>query len=63
MPEACTRLDYKKKVFEGFVKVKRKLFFYKKRFMILQEDGLVVFAKPNGRVRCDMQIDDLTEIT
>ena len=34
--DGCSgRIDYKKKVFEGQVKVKRKLFFYKKRFMIL----------------------------
>eukprot|EP00347_Sterkiella_histriomuscorum_P007241 403349719 len=61
-PDCCTRLDYNKKIFEGHVKVKRRLFFYKKRFMILQDDGLVVFARQNGRVRCDLLIDETSEI-
>lgn len=30
-----TRIDYNRKLYEGCVKVRRKLFFYKKRFMVV----------------------------
>lgn len=58
----CVSLDSSNKVKAGFVKVKRKLFFYKKRFMILLDNGTVVFARKSGRIRCNLVIGKDTEI-
>ncbi|CDW75605.1 UNKNOWN [Stylonychia lemnae] len=56
-------VDYKRGVFEGEVKVRRKLFFYKRRYMIIQDNGIILLARKSGRMRCDMFIDGNTEIT
>ncbi len=37
-----------KLVMEGYVKVRRKLFLYKKRYMALYDNGVIVLSKDNG---------------
>jgi hypothetical protein len=46
---------------EGFVKVRRKLFFYKRRQMFLMEDGKVLIVK-NGHISNEMVLNKHAEI-
>ncbi len=49
-------------VMDGQVKVRRKLFFFKKRYMILLEDGTVYMTK-EGHITFQIVLDKRTEIT
>ncbi len=49
------------KVMEGKVKLKRTLFFFKKRKMILLEDGRVLFAKDH-KIKGICRLDRHAEI-
>jgi hypothetical protein len=46
-PYQDSRIDSDKIVNEGWVNVRRKLFFYKRRQLILMEDGTVFVMKKN----------------
>ena len=54
-------IDLNMKVMEGKVKLKRTLFFYKKRSMILLEDGKVIFAKER-RIKSMCRLDRFSDI-
>ena len=36
---------------QGYVKVRRKFMFYKKRLMTLLDDGTVIFQKDDGKTK------------
>jgi ribosome biogenesis protein Tsr3 len=46
---------------EGQVKVRRKLFFYKKRRLILMEDGIIFLVK-HGHIKTEIVLDHNTKI-
>jgi hypothetical protein len=54
-------VDLNMKVMEGKVKLKRSLFFFKKRQMILLEDGKVIFAK-HRKIKSMCRLDRFSEI-
>lgn len=47
---------------EGFIKVRRKLFFYKKRQLILMEDGTVFIVKL-GHISNEIKLNKYSEVT
>lgn len=47
---------------EGFVKVRRRLFFYKKRQLFLLEDGSVFIVK-EGHINNEFRLNKHTEVT
>lgn len=55
-------IDLNMKVMEGKIKLRRNLIFFKRRTMILLEDGRVILAK-DREVRGVFIIDKKTEIT
>ena len=62
--DACCkgRIDMDKIVMEGPVKVRRRLFFYKKRQLFLLEDG-TVFVVKKGHISNEIKLSKHTEIT
>ena len=54
-------IDLNMKVMEGKVKLKRTLFFYKKRLMVLLEDGKVIFAKER-KIKAMCRLDRFSDI-
>lgn len=63
MFDACCRskIDLDKIVMESLVKVRRKLFFYKRRQMVLLEDGSVFIVK-HGHISNEIKLAKNTEI-
>jgi hypothetical protein len=62
LQEFGKQIDLNMKVMEGKVKLRRTLFFFKKRKMILLEDGKVIFAKEN-KIKGVCRLDRHAEIT
>lgn len=62
--DECCRdiIDCNKIVMEGFVRLRRKLFFYKRRQMFLLEDGSVFIVKL-GHISNELKLSAKTEIT
>ena len=56
------KVDINKQVYAGSIKVRRKLFLYKDRFMALLEDGSVFLSK-DRHIRCQILMDCKTKIT
>lgn len=61
--ECCRgKIDENEIVMEGWVKVRRKLFFYKKRQLILMEDGTVYIIKL-GHISNEIKLNKYSEVS
>ena len=47
---------------QGYVKVRRSVWFFKKRLMTLLEDGTIIRQKDDGTCKYDLKITDKTDI-
>ena len=51
-------IDMNNKVMEGIVKVRRQLLFSKKRKMILMDNGVVYFLRPDNKFKYGLKLDE-----
>ena len=55
-------IDMNNKIMEGIVKVRRKLLFFKKRKMILLDNGVVYFLRPDNKFKFGIKLDEDTYV-
>jgi hypothetical protein len=50
-------------IMSGKVRKRSKIFFYKKRLMVVLEDGRLLFKKDDGKIEEEMKLEKNTEVT